>query len=190
MQLEGRATHRYCFLHFLEIQTRESGGSKKSVQTMKRRNNQCRRTEPLQISDMIQEKECDPWDLGSDTSCSNCSDRELRMAAWLTFSLGDGAADRGAGGSDCAHGGAHAIRRVHPSHRRRVGHPSSWVNGSDRLACEVKGSETRTTGFCKYKFYWIQKIKVKQEEGKENTHSEAEQSSCEDWGPNTWRQSG
>lgn len=64
--------------------------------------------------------------------------RQLQGVMWLTFSLRDRAADGGAGGGDGAHRRAHAIWRVYPSHRRRVGHPCSWVDGSDWLACLMK----------------------------------------------------
>lgn len=56
---------------------------------------------------------------------------------WLTFSLRDRAADGGAGGSDGAHGRAHAVRRVYPGHGRCVGHPRGWVNGPDWLTCWI-----------------------------------------------------
>lgn len=62
---------------------------------------------------------------------------EVAAAGSLTFGLGDGAANGGAGGGDGAHRRAHAIRRVHPGHGRRVGNPRCWVNGPDRLACSV-----------------------------------------------------
>lgn len=64
--------------------------------------------------------------------------RQLQGVMWLTFSLRDRAADGGAGGGDGAHRWAHAIWRVYPSHCCRVGHPCSWVNGSDWLACLMK----------------------------------------------------
>lgn len=65
----------------------------------------------------------------------------LKLSEWrgeLTFGLGDGAANRWAGGGDGAHRRAHAIWGVHPSHGGRVGNPRCWVDRPDRLTCHVK----------------------------------------------------
>ena len=64
---------------------------------------------------------------------------QTSWSMWLTFGLWDGAADGGAGGGDRAHGGAHAVGRVHPCHGRSVGHPGCWVDGPDGLAWKEGG---------------------------------------------------
>lgn len=56
----------------------------------------------------------------------------------LTFGLGDGAANGGAGGGDGTHRRAHAIWGVHPSHGSCVGNPRCWVDRPDWLTCPVK----------------------------------------------------
>lgn len=66
----------------------------------------------------------------SDESDMRCYKEEGET---LTFSLWNGAGDRGAGGGDGAHRRAQAVHRVRPRHRSRVRHPGSRIDRADRL---------------------------------------------------------
>lgn len=61
-----------------------------------------------------------------------------REILYLTLGLWDGAGNRGAGGGDGAHGGAHAVRWVDTRHGCRMGHPGCGVNGPDGLTLKRK----------------------------------------------------